>query len=141
MMDQRGAVTYWNPAAEAIFGYRREEAIGDDLHKLLMPERYAEARNAAFPEFLRSGRGNTAGKTVELAARRKDGREIAVDLSLSAVCLKGEMHGVGIMRDITERKRVEARLTEATERLVLAARAGRRGHLGPRRCQQPTGLG
>jgi len=74
-------------------GYRSEEVIGKILHKLLVPERYLEAHRAAFPEFLRTGRGSAIGKTVELAARRKDGREIAIDLSLSAVCLSGEWCG------------------------------------------------
>jgi PAS domain S-box-containing protein len=109
-MDSRGAITYWNPAAESIFGYRSEEAIGQDLHKLLVPERYLEAYRAAFPEFLRTGCGGAIGKTVELAARRKDGGEIAVDLSLSAICLNGEWHAVGIIRDITERQRTEERI-------------------------------
>jgi len=113
MVDARGAVTYWNPAAESIFGYRREEAIGESLHKLLAPERYLEAHRAAFAEFSRTGRGNAVGKTVELAARRKDGREISVDLSLSAIRLNGEWHAVGIARDITERKRAEEALRES----------------------------
>jgi PAS domain S-box-containing protein len=117
MVDPRGAITYWNPAAESILGYRGEEAIGEDLHKLLVPERFHEAHRAAFPEFLRTGRGNVIGKTVELAARRKDGREIAVDLSLSAICLNGEWHAVGIIRDITERKRAEEEL-RAKEHLL-----------------------
>jgi PAS domain S-box-containing protein len=112
MMDPGGAISYWNPAAESILGYRSEEAIGKNLHKLLAPERYLEAHRAAFPEFVRTGRGNAVGKTVELAARRKDGREIAVDLSLSAICLNGEWHAVGILRDITGRKRAEEELRE-----------------------------
>ena len=102
MMDPGGAISYWNPAAESILGYRSDEAIGETVHKLLVPERYLEAHLSALPEFSRTGRGNVVGKTVELVARRKDGREIAVDLSLSAICLKGEWHAVGILRDITE---------------------------------------
>jgi len=116
MMDPQGAISYWNPAAEAIFGYRPEEAIGRDLHKLLVSEPYLEAFRAAFPEFLRSGRGHAIGKTRELAARRKDGAEIAVSLSLSALSLHGEWHAVGIVRDITERNRAEATVRESEEK-------------------------
>jgi PAS domain S-box-containing protein len=107
MMDPRGLITFWNPAAESILGYRADEAIGKNLHQLLTPERYMEAHLAAFPGFLRTGRGNAIGKTVELAARGKDGREVTIDLSLSAMQLDGEWHAVGVLRDITERKRAE----------------------------------
>jgi len=119
MLDPRGAITYWNPAAESILGYRAEEAIGKNLHKLLVPERYLEAHRAAFPEFVRTGRGNAVGKTLELAARRKDGCEIAVDLSLSAVRLNGEWCAVGILRDITGRKGAETALAEEVLRRFI----------------------
>ncbi len=124
MMDPQGAISYWNPAAESIFGYPREEAIGKDLHRLLAPERYHNAHHAAFPEFVRTGRGNAIGKTLELVARRKDGQEIAISMSLSAVSLEGKWHAVGIIRDITERKQAEESLRQITDRLSLATRAG-----------------
>jgi diguanylate cyclase (GGDEF)-like protein/PAS domain S-box-containing protein len=123
IMDHSGAISFWNPAAESILGYRREEAIGENLHKLLAPERYFEAHSAAFPEFLCTGRGNAVGKTLEMAARRKDGREIAIDLSLSAVCLNGEWCAVGIMRDITGRKQAEEALRASNEHSRMLARA------------------
>ena len=109
MMDARGAISFWNPAAEAILGYRSQDAMGKSLHQLLVPERFMDAHRAAYPEFLRSGRGNAIGKTVELAALRKDGREIAIDLSLSALFLNGEWHAIGIMRDITGASRLSRR--------------------------------
>jgi len=124
MMDPRGCITFWNPAAESILGYSSEEVIGKGLHKMLAPERYLASHKAAFPEFLRTGCGNAVGKTVQLAARRKDGREIAIELSLSAVRRNGEWHSVGMVRDITERKLAETRLREVSDRLTLAARAG-----------------
>ena len=115
MMDPRGAISYWNPAAEGILGYRKEEAVGKNLHLLLVPERYLKAHHAAFPEFLRTGTGNVIDKTVELPARHKDGREISVDLSLSAILLNGEWHAIAIMRDITERKQAEQALRDSEE--------------------------
>ena len=78
MMDSKGAITFWNPAAEAILGYKAEEAIGRNLHDLSAPERYLEAHRVAFSAFIHSGRGNAVGKTTELAARRKDGQEITI---------------------------------------------------------------
>ncbi|MFH1679322.1 MAG: PAS domain S-box protein, partial [Candidatus Eisenbacteria bacterium] len=107
MMDNEGRVAFWNPAAEAIFGYSDAEAVGRNLHELLAPERYLEAHGAAFPEFRRSGRGTAVGKTLELSAIRKDGAEIDISLSLAAVPIGGNWHAVGVVRDITERKRAE----------------------------------
>lgn len=111
-MDARGMITFWNPAAERILGYSPAEALGQNLHALLVPERFRAAHAAAFPEFQRSGRGAAVGKTIELAARRKDGEEIAVELSLSAVFEKDEWHAVGIVRDITAKKRIAEELDD-----------------------------
>jgi PAS domain S-box-containing protein len=124
MMDPRGAISYWNPAAERILGYAADEAIGKNLHDLLAPERYRAAHRRAFPEFARSGRGKAVGKTLELFAQRRDGSEISVSLSMSSVFLSGEWHAVGILTDITERKLAEERLHDALQRLQLATAAG-----------------
>jgi PAS domain S-box-containing protein len=117
MMDPQGHVSYWNPAAEHILGYTRNEALGRNLHELLAPQRYQDAHQKAFPEFQRTGHGDAVGKKLELEARRKDGGEILVELSLSAVQIKGGWHAVGIIRDITARKQAELSLREANKRL------------------------
>jgi len=84
---------------------------------LLAPERFQAAHAAAYPEFQRSGRGAAVGKTLELAARRKDGEEIAVELSLSALSEQGEWHAVGVLREITEKKHAEAIAAQHTREL------------------------
>ncbi|MBF0387259.1 MAG: PAS domain S-box protein [Candidatus Omnitrophica bacterium] len=114
MMDPKGSISFWNPAAERIFGYSAREAIGQNLHRFLVPERFWPAHDAAYPGFLRAGKGNAVGKVLELAAVRKDGVEIAIDLALSASKRSDGWHAVGIMRDITERKVVEERLRTLT---------------------------
>lgn len=114
MMDPKGCISFWNPAAERIFGYSTKEALGQNLHRFLVPKRFHPAHDGAFPEFLRTGQGAAVGKTLELAAIRKDGIEIAVDLSLSASRRTDGWHAVGIMHDITERKLVAERLNTLT---------------------------
>jgi PAS domain S-box-containing protein len=123
MMDPKGKISYWNPAAEKILGYSAEEALGQYLHALLTLSSYQEAHKAAFPTFLRSGLGKSVGKTVELTAIRKDGQEIPVALSLSSVQLAGDWHAVGILRDITDIKSYQAELLEARHTSEKANRA------------------
>ncbi|MBV5329079.1 MAG: PAS domain S-box protein [Chlorobium sp.] len=128
MMDSQGAISFWNPAAEAILGYRAEEVLGKNLHALLVPARYQQAHHAAYPEFIRTGCGNAVGKTLELAALRKDGREIPVALSLSAVFQDGSWQAVGILRDISVRKRMEEQMLQSEKMTTIAGLAAGVAH-------------
>ena len=123
MMDPLGNISYWNPAATRILGYEAGEALGKNLHDLLVPERFIPSFNSAYPEFRRTGRGSAIGITRELHARRKDGSEVEIDLSLSAVQLDEKWHAVGVIRDITARKQAEALLLNAKEQAEAANRA------------------
>jgi PAS domain S-box-containing protein len=116
MMDPEGRVSYWNPAAERMFGYTSAEATGQYLLTLLAPSRYLEAFRAAFPAFLQTGRGAAIGTTLDWMGRRADGQEFPVQLSLSAVQLDGRWHAVGLLQDVTQRKRAEAALRDSEER-------------------------
>lgn len=123
MMDPDGNVSHWNPAAVRILGYARAEAIGQNLHDLIAPTRFHHAHHAAFPVFQQTGRGAAVDKTVDLEARRKDGKEISVQLSLSTIQMNGGWHAVGILRDTTERKEAEKALRALSSRqeAILAA--------------------
>ena len=107
MLDNDGNISYWNEAAVKISGYTVEEAIGQDLHILMTPERYYEDYRKGFSKFQKTGEGNAVGKTLELTGVRKDGTEFPSELSLSAVCIKNRWNAIGILRDITQRKQAE----------------------------------
>ena len=107
MMDSEGDITYWNPASEKIFGYSYEDAVGKDLHALIVPQYQQNAFKEGFERFKQTGKGPVLGKTIELSALRKNGTEFPVEVSISAVPIKGKWHSIGIIRDITERKRSE----------------------------------
>jgi diguanylate cyclase (GGDEF)-like protein/PAS domain S-box-containing protein len=117
MIADDGTIAYWNEAAEKIFGYPLGEALGQDLHDLLAPERYRAAFQKGFEHFRSSGEGAAIGKTVELAGLRKDGSEFPIELSLSAMRLGETWFAVGFVRDISERKRAEQEINESRARM------------------------
>ena len=129
--DPMGNITYWNRAAQQILGYSAEDVLGKNLHRLMVPERHLPAHHAAYPAFQRTGQGAAVGKTRDLHARRKDGQEIAVEISLASVRLNDGWHAIGIIRDITERKLSEGKLllaasvfTHASEGIMIAGPDG-----------------
>ena len=118
VMDNCGCITYWNPAAERMFGYTAQEAIGKELHIFLAPERYHEVFKKGFEKFRQTGQGPAINNTIEFIALRKDGTEFPMEVSTSAFRLKGQWHAVGIIRDITERKRSEESLEKSEMRFM-----------------------
>lgn len=117
MMDNEGKISFWNSAAERIFGYSAAEALGAELHSLIVPIRFREIFASRFPAFLGSGQGTIIGKTVELMGQRNTGEEIPVELSVSAIQLHQQWHAVGILRDISERKQAEQTLQRSNRAL------------------------
>ncbi len=116
MMDNEGRVSFWNEAAERVFGYRAEEILGKSLHETLGPERFHDAYRKGFGLFRETGEGIAVGQTLELVAVRRDGTEFPIELSVSTIRLKGKWNAVGILRDITERKRAEQALRDSEAR-------------------------
>jgi PAS domain S-box-containing protein len=104
MVDPEGRISFWNQAAERIFGYTEAEALGSDLLDLVGPTRFHARNRSAFRHFQGTGQGTTIGKVTELAARRKDGSEFPVEFSLAAIQEDSAWHAVGVIRDITDRK-------------------------------------
>jgi len=123
VIDHDGNVIFWNDSAETIFGYSAEEIIGKNFHETIAPARYLESYRKGYKNFIKSGTGAVIGKTLELSALSKDGKEFPVELSLSAVKINNNWHGVGIIRDITQRKETEEKLEQAIIRTEQANRA------------------
>jgi diguanylate cyclase (GGDEF)-like protein/PAS domain S-box-containing protein len=126
MIDSAGRVTYWNPAAEYMFGFTEAEATGKGLHDLIVPERYLERAHAGFSHFATSGEGPVIGRTTTLRAKHRNGSEFPVDVSLSAIKLRGQWSAVGIVRDATERVQIEERLKQLATTDTLTGICNRR---------------
>ena len=112
--DSTGIILSWNRAAETIFGYTEAEAIGQSL-TLLMPATFHKAHQAGLERYLRTGEAHVIGKTVELSGRHKSGREFPIDLSLSSWQTARQTYFTGILRDVSDRKDVEASLAREQE--------------------------
>ena len=112
-INDRGLIIYWNKSAERLFGFSEAEVLNKSLHLLFAPERYLDAHKKAFTNFQNSGQGAAIGKTIELEGKRRNGEEFPIELSLSSFKLNGEWNSVGIIRDISDRKNLEARLVDS----------------------------
>ena len=115
LMDEKGCVTLWNPAAEKIFGFTNEEVTGKDLHSFIMPQRYGEQMKKGFSHFIKSGQGPLIGNVIEIEALHKSGHEFPISISVSAFKLNNEWNAVATIRDITEQKRADELALANTE--------------------------
>ncbi len=127
VLNNRFEIAIVNEQAEYLFGYRRDELYGQSLLRLI-PERFHDAHRIYQENFIGSPHRRTMGIGLELAARRKDGSEFPTEVDLSFVHLPdGELLYMAVIRDITERKKLEIE-REAhmhyREDLYTIARAG-----------------
>ena len=104
-MDGKGNIVFWNKAAETIFGYSSQEAVGKPI-TIIMPK-WSRARNTKSIRQMFRTRKSPVGKPFELTAFKKDGTEFPIELSFSVSETKEFTFSTGIIRDVTERKRIE----------------------------------
>jgi PAS domain S-box-containing protein len=115
-VDKNGNIIFWNKAAGDIFGYTAEEIFNKSLISL-MPEKYHNDHLKGINKVISTGKSKMAGKTVELTGLRKNGDEFPVELSLSIWQMGDDLYITGILRDITERKKMQQALLDSKESL------------------------
>ncbi len=111
-VDDRAIIRSINPATERIFGYEPSELLGANVDVLMTDEDQAQ-HDAHIHRYLSTGRSRILGVGRETTAKRKDGTVIPIDISVSEAKVGEDRMFVGLIRDITERKRVEAELQAA----------------------------
>ena len=127
-MDHRGLITEFNPAAERIFGYSRDETIGRMLGEVVVPPVHRALHFAGLERYLREGGGKVVGHRLEITAMRKDGTEFPVELTVTRNPGSGPPTFTGFVRDVTDLRRVERLLrqeAEEKEQLLANERAAR----------------
>jgi two-component system sensor kinase FixL len=110
MIDERGRIETFSAAAEKMFGYRAADVLGCNV-SVLMPEPYQHQHDHYIQNYLSSGQAKIIGIGREVQAQRKDGTVFPIDLSVGEFTLGREGGFVGIIRDITDKKRAEEKLT------------------------------
>ena len=116
-MDHEGRVVEFNPAAEATFGFGREEVVGRQLGDLIIPEHLRDAHHGGLARYLQSGKANILNQRLELSAIRSDGTEFPVELTVTVVQTGERPLFTGFLRDLTSSKAAEAALAAKTDEL------------------------
>ena len=116
VVDHEGRIVEFNPAAEATFGWTREQVLGKTMVESIVPPRLREAHRRGFAHYLATGIGPILGKRLELSAIRADGTEFPIELTIAALAATSRPMFTAFIRDITERKRASDELLESERR-------------------------
>ncbi len=114
-MDSEGIITGWNHQAEAIFGWKSEEAIGQSLETTIVPQEYRAAHRAGLQRLVETGEAKLLKQRIEITALHKDGHEFPVELSITPLPSHGRIIFSGFLRDITARKAAEKAAQASTK--------------------------
>ena len=135
--SDQGRIVRLNRQAEAIFGYTREELLGEPV-EILMPERFRERHPKHRAAYSPKSRPRPMGTGLELYGRRKDGGEFPVDITLSPMEITDGFLIISVIRDITDRRRTEeqlVKLSRAVEQsanlVIIADTQGRIEYVNP----------
>jgi two-component system cell cycle sensor histidine kinase/response regulator CckA len=108
-MDAKGRVLEFNPAAERVFGYTREQAVGRELAELIIPPFLRERHRRGLAHYLATGEGPVLDRRIEITAIRADETEMLVELAITAFRIDNAPVFTAYLRDVTDRVRTERR--------------------------------
>ena len=131
VMGEDARVREWNPAAERLFGYAREQAMGQELALLIIPPELRERHRQGLAHFLATGEGPVFGRRIEVPAHRADGSRILVELAITPYRTAGKAVFTAYVRDITERVRSASRREVQYAIANLLAGSGAVAEVGP----------
>jgi hypothetical protein len=115
-VDRYGTIVQINSQAEKLFGYGKDELIGQEV-ELLVPDSHRSLHHLHRNNFAKTPKVRRMGEGLELRGKRRDGSEFPVEISLSPVSTETGWFVLSAIRDITDRKRIEEELQRANEEL------------------------
>ncbi|MBI1210466.1 MAG: PAS domain S-box protein [Alphaproteobacteria bacterium] len=127
LIDAQGRILMFNPACEHLFGYELDEVMGQNV-KMLMPEPFRGEHDKYLSNFHETGEAKIIGIGREVVGRRKDGSTFPMDLSVGEAKQEGQSIFVGIIHDLTDRKRTEEQLVQAQKMETVGQLSGGIAH-------------
>ncbi len=115
-INGQGEIEEWNPKAEEIFNYKKEEVLGEKLSKIIIPDSFREAHNDGMDEYHKTKKGPVLNKRIEISALRKGGEEFPIELSIFPIIHDDKSFFTAFVRDITEIKESREAMTSALKK-------------------------
>ncbi|PPC98043.1 MAG: sensor domain-containing diguanylate cyclase [Methylotenera sp.] len=125
-IDTAGLLVEFNPAAERIFGYKKDEVIGKLMSELIIPARYRTAHHVGHQQYAMSGVKHIFNQRIEMVAMRADGSEFPIELTLTALKDADLSLVTGFVRDISEQKKARQEIENFAYYDALTALPNRR---------------
>lgn len=114
-MDINGVITFWNPQAEKIFGWKSEEVTGQKLSQIIIPPALRDLHEQGMQRYRQTAKGNVLNKQIEITGLHKLGYEFLVELSIIPVKQNETEFFCSFIRDISEKKKAEEKLKASEE--------------------------
>jgi PAS domain S-box-containing protein len=126
-IDRRGCVVLFNASAERIFGYTAGEIVGRKVN-VLMAEPYAGEHDEYIARYERTHEAHAIGTIRKVMAKRKDGTDFPIELSVTEIDVDEEVHYAAFIRDVSETVELQSRLIENERLAAIGGTAARIGH-------------
>jgi PAS domain S-box-containing protein len=115
--DEAGAVTDFNPAAEAMFGWMRDEIVGQKMEDTIVPPTFRNRHRDGMARYISEGKARVIGRKVEMQGLRKDGAIFPMELAIAEAQVGGARIFIGYIRDLSDQHRTQAELLSTRESL------------------------
>ena len=121
-VDEAGIIVDWNPQAETLFGWAKEEIVGKKLTEMIIPPAFREAHNHGFERYLKTRQGTMLNQRIEVSALNRQGKTFPIEISVNPFNIEDTIIFSAFIRDITDRKHTEQTLLQAKEAAEHAAK-------------------